>query len=97
MGMNILEPGGGTCVLAFQREFLEMRSDEVARYERRMDSVEEALNLRGSLRGRMVLGGADPGFSPLACASVLPGQALYLGCGNRPAGHGKEKVYGSIP
>jgi hypothetical protein len=42
----------------------------------------------------MTLGGADSGLSPLACASVLPGQWLYLGRGNRPAGHGKEKVYG---
>ena len=57
----------------------------------------KALGLRGTLRGRMVLGGADPGSSPLACASVLAGQGLYLGRGNRPAGHGKEKVYGSIP
>ncbi len=74
-----------------------MRSDKVTLYERRanttqVDSVEEVLNLRGSLRGRMALGGADPGFSPLACASVLPGQNPYLGCGNRPAGHGKEKA-----
>ena len=57
----------------------------------------KALGLRGILRGRMVLGGADPGSSPLACASVCAGQGLYLGRGNRPAGHGKEKVYGSIP
>jgi hypothetical protein len=45
----------------------------------------------------MALGDADWSSSPLACASVLPGQALYLGHWNRPAGHGKEKVYGSIP
>jgi hypothetical protein len=55
------------------------------------------LSLRGSLRGKMTLSGADSGSSPLACASVLHGQWLYLGRGNRPVGHGKEKVYGSIP
>ena len=65
--------------------------------ERRMNPVEQLLNLRGSLRGRTVLDGADSGLSPLACASVLPGQGLYLGRRNRSAGHGKEKVYGSIP
>jgi hypothetical protein len=42
----------------------------------------------------MTLGGADSGSSPLACASVLHGQWLYLGRGNRPAGHGKEKLSG---
>jgi hypothetical protein len=63
----------------------------------RVDLVEEALNLRGSLRGRTVPGDADSGLSPLASASVLPGQGLYLGRANHPAGHGKEKVYGSIP
>lgn len=62
-----------------------MCSDRMALYERRVDPVEEVLNLRGGLRGRTVLGGADPGLSPLACASVLPGQVLYLGRGNRPA------------
>jgi hypothetical protein len=45
----------------------------------------------------MAFGGADPGLSPLACASVLPGQRFYLGRRYRPARHGKEKVYGSIP
>jgi hypothetical protein len=68
-----------------------------ALYGRQVDSVAEVLNLRGSLRGRTVPDSADPGLSPLACASVLPGQGLYLGRRNRPAGHGKEKVYGSIP
>ena len=61
------------------------------------DPVEEGLNLRGSLRGRTVPGDADSGLSPLARASVLPGQGLYLGHGNRPAGHSKEEVYRSIP
>ncbi len=62
-----------------------------------VDPIAQALNLRGSLRGKTVPGGADPSLSLLACASVLPGHWLYLGRGNRPAGHGKEKVYGSIP
>ena len=44
-----------------------------------------------------MLDGADPGLSPPACAGVLPDQGLYLGRQNRPAEHGKEKVYGSIP
>ena len=74
-----------------------MRSDSMTLYEGPVNSVEEVLSLRGSLRGKTVLDGADSGLSPLACASVLPGQGLYLGRGNRPAGHGKEKVYGSIP
>jgi hypothetical protein len=62
-----------------------MRSDKVALYERRVDSVEEVLNLRGSLRGRMVLGGADPGFSPpslcqrIAWSAVIPGAMRPLG------------------
>ena len=55
------------------------------------------LSLRGTLRGKMALGGAGSGLPMLAPASVLPGQAVYLGCRNRSAGHGKEKVYGSIP
>jgi hypothetical protein len=55
------------------------------------------LNVRGNLRGKTVPDGAVTGLSALACASVLPGQGLYLDCGNRSAGHGKEKVYGSIP
>jgi hypothetical protein len=88
---------GAACLLAFQREFSVMCSDRMTLCQRRVDPAGEVLNLRGSLRGRMVLDGADPGLSPLACASVLPGQGLYLGRGNRPAGHGKEKVYGSIP
>jgi len=37
------------------------------------------LNLRGILRGKMALGDADQGLSPLACACVLPGQRLYQG------------------
>jgi hypothetical protein len=45
----------------------------------------------------MTLGGVDSGLSPLVCASVLPGQVLFLDRRNRSAGHGKEKVYGSIP
>jgi hypothetical protein len=45
----------------------------------------------------MALGGAGSGLPTLASASVLPGQDLYLGRANRSAGHGKEKVYGSIP
>ena len=57
----------------------------------------KVLSLRGTLRGKMALGGAGPGLPALASASVLPGQELYLGRGNRSAGHGKEKVYGSIP
>jgi hypothetical protein len=65
--------------------------------ERRADPVEEVLYLRGTLRGRMALEGAGSGLSPLAPASVLPVQELYLARGNRSAGHGKEKVYGSIP
>ena len=69
----------------------------MALYERQVNSVEEVLNLRGSLRGRTVPDSADPSLSPLVCASVLPGQGLYLGRGIRPVGHGKEKVYGSIP
>jgi hypothetical protein len=69
----------------------------MALYERQVNSVGEVLNLRGSLRGRTVPDSADPGLSPLACASVLPGQVLYLGRWKRSAGHGKEKVYGSIP
>lgn len=56
----------------------------------------KALNVRGTLRGKTVPDGADLGLSPLACASVLPGQGLYLGYGNRSARHGKEKVYGPI-
>ena len=57
----------------------------------------KVLSLRGTLRGKMALGGAGSGSPALASASVLPGQELYLGRGNRSAGHGKEKVYGSIP
>jgi hypothetical protein len=53
----------------------------------------KALGLRGTLRGRMVLGGADSGWPGLACASVFAGQGLYLGRGDRSAGHGKKKVY----
>jgi len=49
------------------------------------------------LRGSMVLAQAVSGWLTLTYASVLPGQGLYLGRGNHPAGHGKEKVYGSIP
>ncbi len=37
------------------------------------------LNLRGILRGKMALAGAGPGLSSLVCASVFPGQRLYLG------------------
>ena len=55
------------------------------------------LSLRGTLRGKMALGGAGSGLPLLAPASVLPGQAVYLGCRNCSAGHGKEKVSGSIP
>jgi hypothetical protein len=55
------------------------------------------LSLRGTLRGKMALGGAGSGLPMPVPASVLPGQAVYLGCRNRSAGHGKEKVYGSIP
>ena len=74
-----------------------MCSDRMTLCQRRVDPVGEVLNLRGSLRGRTVLDDADPGSSPLAYASVLPDQGLYLGRGNHAAGHGKEKVYGSIP
>ena len=84
-------------IRAFQREFWMVLSDKVVAVPAPADPTGEALNLRGSLRGRTVPGGADPGLSLLACASVLPGQGLYLGRGNCPAGHGKEKVYGSIP
>jgi hypothetical protein len=55
------------------------------------------LNLRGILRGKIALGDADPGLSWLPCARVFPGQALYQERWNRSVGHGKEKVYGSIP
>ena len=54
------------------------------------------LSLRGTLRGKMALGGAGSGLPMLAPASVLPGQAVYLGCRNRSAGHGKEKVRSPI-
>lgn len=37
------------------------------------------LNLRGILRGKMALVDAGPGLSPLASASVFPGQWSYLG------------------
>jgi len=57
----------------------------------------KVLCLRGTLRGKMAFGGAGRGLPALAPASVLPGQAFCLGCENRSAGHGKEKVYGSIP
>jgi hypothetical protein len=57
----------------------------------------KVLSLRGTLRGRMALGGAGLGLPTLASASVLPGQELYLGRGNRSSVHGKEKVYRSIP
>jgi hypothetical protein len=96
VGMAILGEGG-TCVILFQREFWVVCSDRTALYQRRVDPVEEVLNLRGSLRGKTVLDGADSGSPPLACASVLAGPELYLRRGNRSAGHGKEKVYGSIP
>ena len=88
---------GRPSIRAFQREFWMLCSDKVVAVPAPADPAGEALNLRGSLRGRKVLDGADPGLSPLACASVLPGQGLYLDCWIRPAGHGKEKVYGSIP
>ncbi len=52
----------------------------------------KVLNLRGALRGKMALGGAGSGLPMLASASVLPGQELYLGRGNRSAIHGNEKV-----
>ena len=54
------------------------------------------LSLRGTLRGKMALRGAGSGFPMLAPASVLPGQAVYLGCRNRSAGHGKERVHGEL-
>jgi hypothetical protein len=55
------------------------------------------LRVRGTLRGKMALGHADWSLSPLAYASVFPGQGLYQGQRDRSAVHGKEKVYGSIP
>jgi hypothetical protein len=55
------------------------------------------LDLRGILRGKMALGGAGSSFPMLASARLFAGQRLYLGMENRSAGHGKEKVYGSIP
>jgi hypothetical protein len=58
----------------------------------RCGGAPKALGLRGTLRGRMVLGGADSGWPVLVCASVFAGQALYLGRGDRSAGHGNEKV-----
>ena len=51
----------------------------------------------GHLEGQMALDGADQSLPPLAWASVFPGQWLYQGRWDRSAGHGKEKVYGSIP
>jgi hypothetical protein len=57
----------------------------------------KVLSLGGTLRGEMAFGGAGWGLPKLASASVLPGQELYLGRGNRSSIHGKEKVYGSIP
>jgi hypothetical protein len=62
-----------------------------------VESVRKALILRGTLRGKMAPGGADSGLSPLACASVSPGQVLYQDRTNRSSVHGKEKVYRSIP
>lgn len=56
----------------------------------------KALDLRGTLRAKTVFDGANSGLSPLACASVFAGQGLYLGCGDRAALHGKEKVNGSF-
>ena len=54
-------------------------------------------SLRGPLRGEMAFGRAGSGLPALASVSVLPGQELYLGRGDRSSIHGKEKVYGSIP
>ena len=45
-----------------------------------MDPVGEMLNLRAGTAPY----GADSGSSPPVCASVLPGQGLYLGGGNHP-------------
>ena len=45
----------------------------------------KALDLRGTLRGRMTPDGASSGSSPLACASVLPAQRMYLCQENHPA------------
>jgi hypothetical protein len=84
VGMIIIGEGD-TCVLAFQREFWMLCSDRAPLCERRVDLVEEVLNLRGSLRSRTVLDGVGSGMSPLARASALPGQGLYLGRQNRPA------------
>jgi len=66
-------------------------------YPRPVESVRKMLILRGTLRGKMLLDSADFRLSPLACASVFPGQALYQDRMNRSSVHGKEKVYGSIP
>ena len=59
----------------------------------KVNSSEEVLNLRSSLRGRTVPDSANPGLSPLARASVLPGQGLCLGRSNRPVGSADN--YGS--
>ena len=74
-----------------------MRSNRMKLCKRPVNPAGGALNLSGSLSGKTVPDGADPGWSLLACASVLPAQELYLGHGNCTARDGKEKVYGSIP
>jgi hypothetical protein len=51
----------------------------------------------GHFEGQIALRDADPGLSPLACASVFPDQWLYQERSDRSAIHSKEKVYGSIP
>jgi len=42
----------------------------------------------------MLLDSADFRLSPLACASVFPGQALYQDRMNRSSVHGKEELCG---
>jgi hypothetical protein len=63
----------------------------------RCGGARKALDLRGTLRGRMVLGGADSGWPGLVCASVFAGQGVYLGRGDRSVGHGKEQLCGRLP
>jgi hypothetical protein len=63
----------------------------------RLAQLGDRAELEGQFQGKTVLDGAGPGLPPLACACVLPVRGLYLGHGYRSAGHGEEKVYGSLP
>jgi hypothetical protein len=62
-----------------------------------IDCRAAAITVRGTLRGRTALDKAVSGSPELACASIMAVQGKCLGRKNRPALHGREKVYSSIP